>query len=383
LPSQSLRELFLLDPEITFLNHGSFGACPRPVFEEYQRWQRELERQPVEFLGRRLDDLLLGARCHLAEYLGVPVESLAFVDNATWGINVVIRSLDLDPGDEVLTTTHEYGACTMSWDWLLAKSGASLVQHHIPLPVESPDDVVESLWSAVTERTKAIFLSHITSPTGLILPVEQICERARAYGILTIIDGAHAPGHIPLDLTAMGVDIYAGNLHKWLCAPKGAGFLYVRPEEQGWIESLIISWGWGRDGTLAPSTFVERNQWQGTRDPSAYLSVPAAIQFQADHDWHAVRTECHRLASTTRERLADLTGLAPICPDSSSWYCQMIAFPYPANDPAMLKERLYDEHRIEIPVITWQGETLLRASYQAYNDEQDVNHLLVALSDLL
>jgi isopenicillin-N epimerase len=379
----NLKEQFLLDPDITFLNHGSFGACPRPVFDEYQRWQRELERQPVEFLGRRSDDLLRDARIKLGAYLNAPPDSLVFVTNTTWGVNVIIRSLDLDPGDEVLTTNHEYGANTLAWEWLLAKEGASLVKRQVSIPVSTPEEVVESIWSGVTERTKAIFMSHLASPTALILPVQQICERARSQGILTIIDGAHAPGQIPLDLHELGADIYTGNLHKWLCAPKGAGFLYVRPEEQGWVESLIVSWGWGRQGTLAPSSFVERNEWQGTRDIAAFLSVPSAICFQAEHEWEAVRTRCHELASSARRQIAELTNQLPISPDSPAWYAQMAACPIRTDDPHEVKRRLYDDYRVEVPVFDWNGHSLVRASFQAYNDENDLDRLMMALSELL
>jgi isopenicillin-N epimerase len=382
--AESLRDLFLLDPTVHFLNHGSYGASPRPVFEDYQRWQRELERQPVEFLGRRHDDLLRHAREELAAFLNVETDSLVFVTNATWGINVVARSIDLEPDDEVLTTDHEYGACTMTWEHLVAPMGARFCRRPIPLPVTTHEAFVDSFWSAVTPRTKVIFLSHITSPTALIFPIKEICRRARENGILTVIDGAHAPGQLPLDLTDLGADVYSGNLHKWLCAPKGAGFLYVRPEEQDWIESVIISWGWGRDGQIADSTFVQRNEWQGTRDIAAFLSVPAAIRFQREHDWDAVRARCHDLAGRARRRIAELTGLAPICPDSPDWYAQMIACPIPADDPATLKTRLYDEYRVEVPVGKFKGErAMVRVSFQAYNDESDLDALVEGLAALL
>lgn len=383
LSAKNLRDQFLLDPDVTFLNHGSYGACPRPVFDEYQRWQRELERQPVEFLGRRADELLYDARVKLGAFLNTPAESLVFVTNATWGVNIIIRSLDLDPGDEVLTTDHEYGANTMAWEWLLAKEGASLVKKAVPIPVSTQEEVVESIWSGVTERTKAIFVSHLTSPTALILPIQQICQRAHDHGILTIIDGAHAPGQLPLDLQAIGADIYTGNLHKWLCAPKGAGFLYVRPEEQAWIESLIVSWGWGPDGALAPSSFVDRNEWQGTRDLAPFLSVPAAICFQEEHDWDQVWRRCHELASSARTQIAELTGKPPISPDSPEWFAQMVACPIATDDPAELKRRLYDDYRVELPVFDWHGQSILRASFQAYNDEDDLDRLMSALSEML
>ncbi len=382
MPSESLKELFLLDPEITFLNHGSFGACPIPVFETYQRWQRELERQPVEFLGRRIDGLLAETREKIAAYVNCPADSVVNIMNSTWGVNLIIRSLDLEEGDEVLTTNHEYGACTMAWDWLLDKMGARLVRHDIPLPATSHEEIVESLWSQVTERTKAIFMSHITSPTALTLPVELVCQRAREAGILTIIDGSHAPGQIPLDMDALEADVYTGNFHKWLCSPKGSAFLYVRPEEQNWVESLIISWGWGQKGVLEPSTFVKRNEWQGTRDPSAFLSVPAAIDFQAEHDWPAVRARCHELARETRERIADYSGCAPIHPDSPEWYAQLVACPIRTSDPAALKQRMYEEFKVEAPISNWGGLDMIRVSYQGYNDHDDLERLMEAVEAL-
>src|SRR5579884_1523084 len=260
-----LRDRFLLDPDVIFLNHGSFGACPRPVFDVYQQWQRELERQPVAFIGRRKKELLAEARARLGEYVNADPGSLVYVPNATSGLNIVARSLALEPGDEILTTDHEYGALNMTWQRVCAKSGATYIQHPLPLPVGSPEDVVESFWSAVTPRTRVVFLSHVTSPTALILPVAEIVCRARAAGILTIIDGAHAPGHVPLDLTALGADVYAGNCHKWLCSAKGAGFLYVRPEHQDWVESLIVSWGWLGDHTFVSPT---RGRRRATRRPT-------------------------------------------------------------------------------------------------------------------
>lgn len=381
--ADSLRDLTLLDPTVTFLNHGSFGACSRPVFEEYQRWQLELERQPVEFLGRRHPDLMRVARESLADYLHTEPDNLVYVTNATWGVNAVVRSLALEEGDEVLTTDHEYGACTMTWEWELAKRGAKLVRATIPTPVTTQEAAADALWAGVTPQTRVIFLSHITSPTALTFPVAEICRRARQEGILTVIDGAHAPGQIPLDLEAIGADVYTGNLHKWLGAPKGAAFLYVRPEEQEWIESVIVSWGWGSTGEIVETTFVERNEWQGTRDLAPFLTVPAAIEFQKHHDWDAVRASCHELARETRQRVADLTGLAPICPDSPEWFTQMIACPVPVDDWTGFKTRMYDEFRIEAPMVRWKDQTFIRISYQGYNDRSDLEQLMTALETML
>jgi isopenicillin-N epimerase len=379
-----LRDHFLLDPTVHFLNHGSFGACPKPVFAEYQRRQLEMERQPVRFMQSILPPALKEARDALGAYLNAPGDDLVFVDNATWGVNVFARSFPFAPGDELLTTDHEYGACDMTLEWMLRKQGATVVRHPMPLPLTTHEAFVERFWAGVTPRTKAIFMSHITSPTALIFPIAEICRRAREAGILTIIDGAHAPGQLDLDLQAIGADVYTGNLHKWLSAPKGAGFLYVRPELQPQMESLVVSWGWGRRGTIdSAATFVERNEWQGTRDHSAYLAVPAAIEFQREHDWPAVRKGCHELLRSARERVAELTGLPPICPDNGEWFYQLAACPIRTEDAAALKSRLLDEFNIEIPIVTWQSHQFVRISIQAYNTQDDVDALLGALRHLL
>jgi len=384
-----LRDLFLLQPDIVFLNHGSFGACPKPVFETYQAWQLELERQPVEFLGRRFVDLMRAARQALAAYVGADADDLVYVPNATTGLNVVARSLPLQPGDEVLATNHEYGALDRTWRFVCQKRGARYVNQPLPLPLEAPDQVVDVIWGGVTPCTRVLFLSHITSPTALILPVAELIRRARETGILTVIDGAHAPGQIDLELDALGADFYAGNCHKWLCAPKGAGFLYARREMQPLLEPLVVSWGWEPEKTnllsldSGASRFVLEQEWQGTRDPAAYLSVPAAIQFQAEHDWPRVRAECHELLREARQRIEELTGLPPLCPDSPEWYGQMAAFPLPACDAAALQRRLYDEHRVEAPVIEWNGRQLVRVSVQGYNSVADLEALIGALAGVL
>lgn len=380
----ALKELFLLDPEVVFLNHGSFGACPRPVFETYQQWQRRLERQPVQFLGRELMGLLQEARQALADYVHVEANNLVYVPNATFGVNVVARSLALGVGDEVLATNHEYGACDRAWRFLSRQRGFTYVQQPISLPVESAETIVEEFWQGVTEHTRLIFISHITSPTALRLPVEAICQRARAAGILTLIDGAHAPGQLPLDLTTLGVDFYTGNCHKWLCAPKGAGFLYAASDQQHLIEPLVVSWGWGEERPFTSgSDFLDYLQWQGTNDPAAFLSVPAAIQFQAEHNWPAVQEECHQLARATMIEIGRLTGLLPLYPADSDLYRQMFTVPLPPCDVDGLKGRLYDEYRVEAPVWEWNGRPYLRVCVQGYNTQADLDTLLAALSSVI
>jgi isopenicillin-N epimerase len=374
---QTLRDLFMLDPEVVFLNHGSFGAVPRPVFEEYQRLQAEVERQPVRFFGRSAE-LLAEARATLGAYLNADPDALVFVPNATSGLNMVIRSLPLKAGDEILTTDHEYGALNNAWEFVCAKTGARYVRQPIRLPVPARDEVVESFWAAVTPRTRIIYLSHITSPTALILPIGAICRRARAAGIMTIVDGAHAPGHVPVDLAALDVDAYSGNCHKWLSAPRGSAFLWVRPDHQAMVEPMIVSHGW-RDG----ATYQQRHTWQGTRDLCAFLSVPAAIEFQRRHNWDEVRRRCHALAGEARRRAGDLFGLPPLTPDSPEWFGQMITLPLPPCDLADLKRRLYDEFRVEAPTIGWGGRHAIRLSFQGYNGPDDLDAAIEALRRLL
>jgi isopenicillin-N epimerase len=371
-----LRGLFLLRPDVVFLNHGSFGACPRPVFDAYQRWQLELERQPVEFLHYRFKDLMRGARASLAGFLAVDADDVVYVPNVTTGLNLVARSLPLRPGDDVLTTDHEYGALDRTWRFVCERRGVRYVQARLPLPLESPEQLVDAIWAQVTPQTRVLFLSHITSPTALIFPIETLVRRARAAGIMTVIDGAHAPGQIPLDLGSLGADFYGGNCHKWMCAPKGSGFLYARREVQSLLEPLVVSWGW-------PSNFVDEQQRQGTRDIAAFLAVPAAIEFLREHHWPAVRQACHALARTARSALAAESRLPPLSADSATWYAQMVSVPVPLVDAERARTRLWKEFNIEAPVTAWNGRRLVRVSIQGYNTEADVEALVAAVARLI
>ena len=387
-----LRSLFLLDPDVVFLNHGSFGATPRPVFAAYQAWQRRLERQPVRFLSRELPDLLAQARTALGAYLGVDGDDVVYVPNATFGVNVIARSLPLGPGDELLTTDHEYGACDNIWRFLSRKRGFTYVRQPLPFPLPpelEPDGflddfLLDTFWQGVTSRTRAIFLSHITSSTALRLPVASICARARSEGILTIIDGAHAPGQIPLDLEEIGADFYTGNAHKWLCAPKGSAFLYTRPARQRLVEPLVVGWGWGENRSLAfGSDYLDYLQWLGTNDLAAYLSVPEAINFQTKHNWPAVRTHCHALLREALDRISQLTGLPSPYPNDTLYHQMGVALlPHVTELPAF-KARLYDQFRVEIPCIEWQARHFIRVSIQGYNRADDIAILEDALSTLL
>jgi isopenicillin-N epimerase len=382
--ARDLRPLFLLDPDVVFLNHGSFGACPQEVFAAWQRWQLEMERNPVEFLGRRSAGLLAAARSSLAAVVGARAEHLVFVPNATTGVNTVAHSLPLQPGDEVLATDHEYGACDATWQVVCAQRGA--VHRHVPIPLPfDSESVVDRVMAAVTPRTRVLFVSHISSTTALTFPVAALCAAARARGLLTLVDGAHAPGHVPLDLDAVGADFYTGNCHKWLCAPKGAGFLHARPEHHALLQAPVVSWGYaaaagGHTGfdAYTGSTLLERRlQWQGTRDIAAWLAVPAAIDFQQRHAWPAVRQRCHALAAGTLQRITRHFGLAPLCSDAD--FAQMVAIPVPAQDAEALRRRLFDAHRIEVPVTQHSGHTFVRVSVQGYTTEDDIARLEAAL----
>jgi isopenicillin-N epimerase len=352
------RDPFLLDPEVVFLNHGSFGACPRPVFDVYQEWQRKFEREPVDLFDRRLAEELAAVRAALGEYVGAAADDLALVLNATFGLNAVFRSLSLGPGDQILTTGHEYGGIDLLLDFLAERTGVRVVR--------SPGSDADAIWAGATERTRVLLVSHITSPTALLLPVEELCRRAREAGVLSVVDGAHGPGQVPLDLERLGADFYAGNCHKWLCAPKGAGFLYARPERQGLLEPLVVGWGYRESG------FALRHDWESTRDPSAYLAVPAAIEFVREHGRHV---ECRRLLHEGARQL-EAAGFEAFGPKQP---LQMATFRLPACDAKALERRLFEEFRTEVPVKDWNGQALIRVSVAPYNTLADLDHLKTVL----
>ncbi len=381
-----LRDQFLLEPGLIFLNHGSFGACPIPVLQALQHWQRETERNPVAMLGRRSADLLRQARAALAAHLGAATDDLVFMPNATTGVNTVARSLALQAGDEVLSTDHEYGACDAAWRFICAKAGAHYRRVEIPLPFD-PATWAQRLLDATTPRTRLIFASHITSTTALIFPVQDLCSRARERGITTLIDGAHAPGQIELDLRAVGADFYTGNCHKWLCGPKGTAFLHVRPDQQRHVDATVLSWGYvegtaghtGFEAYLGHTDLERRLQWQGTRDLAPFLAVPAALEFQRAHGWPQLRQACHEAAVDLLHRCCQRSGLMPIAPDSA--HGQMVPIPVRTGDPEGLRRQLHDRHHIEVPVTTQGDRAFVRVSVQAYNTSSDLESLLEALQE--
>ena len=388
---ENLSAFFLLRPDVCFLNHGSFGACPSPVFEDYQRWQLQLESQPVAFLdpARGLSGWMREARVALAAELGATADDLVGLTNATYALNIVAQSLDLRPGDEILTTDHEYAALEKTWAYVCRKTGAVIKTVKIPLPLTDEAQFTDAILNGFSARTRVLFLSHITSATALVFPIERAVAAARARGVYSVIDGAHAPGHIRLNLAALGADFYAGNCHKWLMAPKGSAFLHVRTELQSLLNPLVISHGWTEDaklpgtkGVFGNTPFVDGLEMQGTRDPSAWLAVPAALKFRADHDWWQITESCRQLVQATAARVRGLTGLAAL---SSPAFCapQMVSMPVPRCDPVELKRRLYDDYSIEIPCFDWQDHTIARVSAQGYNTQAQMDHLVTALTEIL
>jgi isopenicillin-N epimerase len=331
---------------------------------------------------RRLPDLLAAARARLGAYLGAAPNDLVFVPNATTGVNIVARSLDLAPGDVVLGTDHEYGACDRAMRFVCAQRGAEYRRVVIPTPVLDPDAIVDAVAEALETRPRLFMVSHITSATALVFPVAAICAAARAAGVPILVDGAHGPGQVPLDLDSLGADYYTGNCHKWLCAPKGAGFLHARPDAQHRLEPLVVSWGWEPE-VPGISPFQDELGWTGTRDPAAYLAIQAAIDFQAEHDWENVRAACHELVRFGRAGMLAVPGIEPLHPDDPAWYAQMEAVLLPPCDPLALADWLWTNRRVEVPGVVWNERAIVRISIQAYNTREDVERFLEALPEAL
>ena len=373
---------FLLDSNITFLNHGSFGACPQPIFAEYQRFQRELESDPVHFIQKKLPVYLKQAKAPLAEFIGCNPKDFFFVPNPTVAINTVMRSLQLQPGDEILATNHEYGAMDRTWHFYCKKSGAKYVRQPITLPVVSKEQMIAEFWKGYTSKTKVVFLNHISSSTALIFPVKEICDKAQELGLITIIDGAHVPGHIDLNLTKLNPDFYTGTLHKWMLAPKGSSFLYVKKEFQDDIDPLVVSWGYE---SLAPSEsrFLDYHEYQGTNDHSAFLCTPTVINFLKENDWKAKSEACKQIVLDNYQRFCDLLQTQPIAPITSEFLGQMASIPVKTSKPAELKDLLYDQYKIQIPVMPLNDKVYLRYSINAYNTQEDLEVLYRALEDIL
>jgi isopenicillin-N epimerase len=382
-----------LDPNVTFLNHGSFGACPTAVLQAQQRWRDRIERQPVQFFARELEPLLDEARSRLAEFLGTSTDDLAWVNNATAGVNAVLRSLKCSEGDELLTTDHEYNACRNALDFVAARAGARVVTVKIPFPVESAGDVVDRVLAAVTPRTRLALLDHVTSQTGLVLPVARLVRELDAKGVDTLVDGAHGPGMVDLNIDDIGAAYYTGNCHKWLCAPKGAGFLHVRSDRRERIRPVVISHGANSPRTER-SRFHLEFDWVGTDDPTAMLCVPEAIRFMGTllpGGWDELRARNRDLVLTGRAAVCRALDISPPCSDEMIGSLAAMPLPPGSSDPPAsslyadpLQQVLLERWGIEVPVIPWPAppERLIRISAQLYNRPEQYELLAEALGEL-
>jgi isopenicillin-N epimerase len=393
-PPPDWESLWALDPTVIFLNHGSFGACPRAVLEAQQRLRDRMECDPVQFFQRDLEELLDDARRELASFLGADPHHLAFVPNTTTGVNTVLRSLSFKPGDELLTTNHAHNACRNALEFAARQSGAQVITATIPFPLELPEEVVEAVLNAVTTKTRLALLDHVTSQTGLVFPIERLVHELARRGVETLVDGAHAPGMLPLNVKALGAAYYVGNCHKWLCAPKGAAFLYVRPDRQAEIRPLALSHG--ANATRSDrSRFHLEFDWTGTDDPSAWLCVPVAIRFLASllpGGWPEVMVRNHALALEGRDLLCGKLGIEPPCPDEMVGTMAALLLPQGGATalglplfPDPLQETLYVRFRIEVPITVWPvpRRRLLRLSAHLYNTRAQYASLAQVLAESL
>lgn len=392
--AEPLGRFWTLDPEVTFLNHGSFGACPRVVLDAQRALRDRMEREPVEFFVRDLEELAETARAGLGRFIGADPGDLAFVPNATAGVNSILRSLDFHPGDELVVTDHEYQACRNALDFAADRAGARVVVVPIPFPLDSPEQVLSAVLETVTPRTRLALLDHVTSPTGMVLPIRRIVNELKERGIETLVDGAHAPGMLSLDVTGIGASFYTGNCHKWLCAPKGAGFLWVRGDRQEAVRPLSISHG-AKASATGGIRFRLEFDWTGTHDPTPYLCVPEAIDFLAGllpGGCDELMERNRALALQAREILCSALGIPAPCPDEMVG--SLAAFPLPdsqgppADSPLYddpLHDLLIDRFRIEVPVVPWphHPRRVIRVSAQAYNHAGQYRQLARALTEIL
>ena len=376
-----LKAQFLLDPAVTYLNFGSYSACPRPIFEDYQKWQLELEREPYQFITRKGLDYLRQSREALAGYIHCDADDLVFVTNPSYAANIIAKSLQLEPGDEVLGTDLEYGAFDRTWNYYCRRAGARYVRQPVELPVVSKEKFIEDFFKEVSNKTKLISISQITSTTALIFPVKEICEIARKKGLLTFVDGAHVPGHIPLDLSDLGADIYTGACHKWMLTPKGCSFLYVRKELQHLFDPLVVSWGY-ESATPSRSTFLDYHQTQGTRDFSAFLTVPRAIRFMEENNWEDVAAGCRALVRDNASRFYELFGSTPLSPLTEEFLGQMCSVPIKTLQPEKLQRHLYEAYQIEVPVMKQGERKFLRYSVNGFNGQGDLDRLYEAMKEI-
>jgi isopenicillin-N epimerase len=397
------RSAWSIPEDVTYLNHGSLGPAPRVVQESREEWSRRLERQPMDFYLRQMEPALDQAMEKLSRFVGADSRDMVFVDNATVAMNIVADSTPLNAGDEVLLNDHEYGAVFRIWRQRCDQAGARLVTARLGTTedngtspgglatagrIQNTADVIDPIFRCVTERTKLIVISHITSPSAIIFPVIHVCQKARDLGIPVCIDGPHAIAMRSVNLRAIGCDFYCASLHKWLSAPCGSGFLYVKRQRQSGLQSHMTSWGRSLGGR--PERWQDHMNWLGTRDPAPFLAVPSAIEFLEQAGMEGFRTWTHQLAQTARNKLESLFGQPALLPDSPEWYGSMIAVPLPAssykkpkpNAMHPIQQVLRERFRIEVPVMEYCGHFFLRVSFHLYNTTDDIDRLIQALVDV-
>ena len=377
--NSTYKSLFLLDKETIHLNHGSFGACPKPIFDALISWQKKLEFNPAKFLAFDIFVHLEKSRESLSEYINCDKNDIVFFPNPSTALNTVIKSLDLKKDDEILTTNHEYGALDKTWNFICKNTGAKYIKQNIKLPLKSKNEFINTFIKGINKNTKVIFMSHITSPTGLIFPAEELCRIARENNIFCIIDGAHVPAHIDLDIKKLNPDIYTGACHKWMCAPKGTSFLYAKKNIQDDINPLVVSWGYDAE-VPGVSKYLDYHQWQGTNDPSPYLTVPDVIAFLKKYNWKDVSLNCRKINIEARKLVNKTLNKTPISDDE--FIGQMSAIEIKCTDSIQLIKKLYEDFKIVVPIVKWENKMLLRFSIQAYNSMEDIEKLIFAMKKL-
>jgi isopenicillin-N epimerase len=366
---------------LTYLNHGSFGIGPTEVRRAHHRWLDRIQANPMQFFLRELEQQLDDATSTVAALVGAPPDDLVLVENATYAMNIVAASVRLAPGDEVLLTDHEYGAVLRLWERRCREAGATVRQASLPLPIATSEEVVDAICSAVNDRTRLVVVSHVTSATAIVLPVEEICKAMRTRGVAVCIDGPHAVAMRPVDLAALDCDYYTASCHKWLSAPIGSGFLYVHPRAQRNIEPPVTSWG--RLLPERPVRWRDEFIWLGTRDPSSLLTAADAVRFLQTVGLETFRRHTHALARYARCRITEWTAQAALVPDAIEWVGSMIALPLPPGEGAPLQAALRDRYRIEVPIVNWHDRRMVRVSCHLYTRPSDVDRLLTALVELL
>lgn len=377
-----LRELWALDPNIQFLNHGCFGARPKAVVDAQSRWRAEFESNPFDLLDRRRRELIREARIALGKFVGAGEQNISFVTNATAGVNAVIRSLQFESGDELLTTNHVYNAVRKTMAYIAGRSGATYREFDVPFPIKSPQQVVEAVSASLAEKTRLLVIDHVTSPTAVIFPVEAIIRLCEQRGVDVLIDGAHVPGMLELNIEELNPAYYAGNLHKWTCAPPGAAFLWVRPDKQKGIHPPVLS-------HFVDESFTEEFQWQATRDITPWLSVVDAVHFFDRWGWDRVRHHNHQMATWAQQMLSNEWGVEPATPLDGSMIGSMATIPLPANAKDKfsvavdMQTELWNRWKIEVPIIDWNHRWWLRVSCQIYNRAEQYELLSSAVRELL